>query len=242
MENIKLMSSYDNELWKSFYTPNDPLTKRYKEIIDEYEGLPATFYILKDTPDSYGLANLEIKSKYIKKIKTTPLLSKLINGNYKTEKSKSDDKIVKDTNFFVNNLPSFNKYKDTDDLTYIINNHRLLIIEILEYYAKTPSTSLRTIEGRIVGLMRIFYIAYGTKKYDLYQKYSIIVYELNNQFKLDKNKQQFSEREEKANVEFEIILAKQKQLKEQYDALKNKLTNQAYELNQDLVIVSLYGR
>ena len=100
MENIKLMSSYDNELWKSFYTHNDVLTKRYENVIDKYEDLPATFYILKDTPDSYGLANLEIKSKYVKKIKTTPLLSKLINGDYETEKSKSDDKIVKDINFF----------------------------------------------------------------------------------------------------------------------------------------------
>ena len=142
MENIKLMSSYDNELWKSFYTPNDVLTKRYENAINKYENLPATFYILKDTPESYGLANLEIKSKYAKQIKTTPLLSKLINCDYETDKSKSDNKISKGISFFVNNLPSFNKYKDTDDLSYIINNHRLLVIEILEYYAKKPTTSL----------------------------------------------------------------------------------------------------
>ena len=75
------------------------------------------------------------------------------------------------------------KYDKTDDLTYIINNHRLLITELLEYYAKTPSTSLRTIEGRIAGMMRIFYIAYGTKNYYLYQKYSIMMFELYNIFK-----------------------------------------------------------
>ena len=45
----------------------------------------------------------------------------------------------------------------------------------------------------------------------------------------------------KANVDFEIILAKQKQLKEQYDAVKNKSSNEAYRLNQDLLIVSLYS-
>ena len=159
MENIKLMSSYDNELWKSFYTPDDALTKRCLSAIDKYNDLPATFYILQDTPDSFGLANLEIKSKILKKIKTIPLLSKLTNGEYQTETSKSDNKILEDIKFFCNNIPSFKKYDKTDDLSYIINNHRLLVIEILEYCAKTPTISLRTIEGRIVGMMRIFYIA-----------------------------------------------------------------------------------
>ena len=107
MENIKLMTDYKNELWKHFNNPNDALTTRYISAIDKYENLPATFYILKDTPESYGLANLEIKPKYIKKIKTTPLLSKLINSDYETEKSNSDNKISKDIKFFYNNLPSF---------------------------------------------------------------------------------------------------------------------------------------
>ena len=43
------------------------------------------------------------------------------------------------------------KYKNTDDLTFIIHNHRLLILEFFEYY-KNKNTSLKTLEGRITGI------------------------------------------------------------------------------------------
>ena len=125
-------SSYNNPLWNHFYIPNDNITKRFKEVLNDYENLPANFYYYKDIPESYGLPLLELKKEYIKPIKQIPLLSKLINGDYQTEKSKSDYKIAKDIKFITNNLPSFQKYKQTDDLTYIINNHRLLLLESLE--------------------------------------------------------------------------------------------------------------
>ena len=125
-------SSYNNPLWNHFYIPNDNITKRFKEVLNDYENLPANFYYYKDISESYGLPLLELKKEYIKHIKQIPLLSKLANGDYQTEKSKSDYKIVKDIKFITNNLPSFQKYKQTDDLTYIINNHRLLLLESLE--------------------------------------------------------------------------------------------------------------
>ena len=78
-------------------------------------------------------------------------------------------KIVKDIKFITNNVPPFKKYKNTDNLTYIINNHRLLILEFLEH-CKNKITSLKTLEDRINGILRIFFIAYENKKYDLYQK------------------------------------------------------------------------
>ena len=150
--------------------------------------MPANFYYYKDIPESYGPPLLELKKEYIKPIKRIPLLSKLKNSEYQTEKSKSDYKIVKDIKFITNNLPSFKEYKNTDDLTYIINNHRLLILLILEYY-KNKNASLKTLEGRITGILRIFYIAYENKKYDLYQKYSILMLELLFSFKQDEDEQ-----------------------------------------------------
>ena len=63
-------------------------------------------------------------------------------------------------------------------------NHRLLVLEILEYY-KHKNALLKTLEGRFVGLLRIFYIAYETKRYDLYQKYSIMMLDLLFAFKQD---------------------------------------------------------
>ena len=117
-----------------------------------------------------------MKKEYVRQIKNIPLLSRLERGDYQTDKSKSDYKIVKDIKFFINNLPSFQKYKGQDDLTFLIQNHRLLMLEILEWYS--DDTSLKTIEGRIVALLRILYIAYGIKTYELYQKYSILSIEV----------------------------------------------------------------
>ena len=155
-------SAYTNPLWEHFYIPNDNITKRFKKVLNDYENLPANFYYYKDIPESYGLPLLELKAEYVKPIKQIPLLSNLKNGDYETDKSKSDYKIVKDITLFTNNLPSFKKYKQTEDLSYIINNHRLLILEIFEYY-KHKNISWKTLEGRITGKLRIFFIAYGNK-------------------------------------------------------------------------------
>lgn len=228
--------SRDAQLDKSqFYHPKDKLTTLYNQIMANNDKLPPTFYNNK-TAESYGIGNLEIKKKFLKPLNQRPLYSKLVNGEYETDKSKSDiTKISKDISFFRNNLPSFLKYKTTDDLTWIIKEHRKLLIEMLQYYNERPTTSLTTIEGRIVGIMRVFYIAYQTKNYELYKKYSAMVFDLRDYFKLDEHKQELNPREEKAFVPFEVILGKQKQLQEEF---KEKGT---YKLNQDLVLVSLYS-
>ena len=62
--------------------------------------------------ESYGLPLLELKVDYIKPIKQIPSLSKLINGDYQTEKSKSDYQIAKDITFITNKLLSFKEYKN----------------------------------------------------------------------------------------------------------------------------------
>jgi hypothetical protein len=189
---------------EQFYHPRDNLTQHYDKIMDENERLPPTFYN-NHTVESYGIGNLEIKKPHLKSLKVIPLFSKLINKDYETEKSSSDSKIAKDINFMRNNLPSFKKYKEVDNLDWVIKEHRKLFIEILQYYTERPSTSLTTIEGRVVGMMRIFYIAYETKQYELYKKYSAIVFDLRDYFKLDENKQELNPREEKAFVPFEIV-------------------------------------
>ena len=114
-----------------FYIPNDNLTKVYNKIMDENEKLPPSFYD-NGTDDSFGLGNLEIKKEFIKPIKKIPLYPKLADGDYQTTKSSSDWKITKDINFMVNKIPSFHKYKDTDELDWVIKEHRKLFIEILD--------------------------------------------------------------------------------------------------------------
>ncbi len=74
------------------------------------------------------------KRRFIKPIKSKPLYSKLLNGSYHTDRTSSDQNIARSIKFFVNNFPSFHKYKDADDLSFIITHHRLLTIDLFEYY------------------------------------------------------------------------------------------------------------
>lgn len=226
-------SSYDNSLWLSFYIPNDKISQKFKDVIDSYTNLPASFYYNKDIKESYGLPLLEIKKDKIRQIKQIPLLSKLSNGDYQTEKSQSDYKIVKDVKFFINNLPSFNQYKNQDDLSFIITHNRLLLLEIFEYY-KDKDASLKTIEGRINAILRIFFIAFKDKKYDLYQKLSILMLDLLFLHKQDEDQQQLNKNEQERFIPFEIVIKFQKDLLEQY-----KL-NPSYKNNQDLLLISMY--
>ena len=212
--------------------PNDSITKRFKEVLNDYENLPANFYYYNNIPESYGLPLLELKSEYMKPIRNIPLLSRLTNGDYQTENSKTDYKIVKDIKFFTNNLPSFKKYKNADDLSYIITNHRSLMLEMFEYY-KIKNPSLKTLEWRITAILRIFYISYDDKKYDLYQKYSIMMLDLLFSFKQDEDNQVLNKNEDEWFIPFEIVIEFQ-------SLLKQYILNPTYKNNQDLSSISLY--
>ncbi len=121
---------------ESFYTPKDKLTTRYAKAMGKLEKLPALFYLANnDNSDSQGTPNLDL-SFFSSNLFKYFEYSKLLDGSYHTEKSNSDPNIARSISFFVNNLPSFKKYKDTDDLSFIIDYNRLLTIELFEYYAK----------------------------------------------------------------------------------------------------------
>ena len=50
-----------------------------------------------------------------------------------------------------------------------------------------------------------------------------------------------SEEEMKKFVSFDIVLDKQKELKKQFELITNKQSTIAYDLNQDLLLISLYS-
>jgi len=181
-------SEWNNEFWlKHFYTPKDNTTQEYIEATDKLgDFLPANFRLINGEQSAFGVANLELKDEYKKPIKKIPLFSKLVNGDYETASSKSDKiNIACSIKFFYNNLASFKQYKNQDDITWVINNHRQLVAEILEYYADKEKTSLATIKSRFNAITRIFRLAFETKNYELYDKDSSLVIFLNNQFEDD---------------------------------------------------------
>ena len=84
-EKVDMFISEETPYWRAtFYTPNDYITDKYFEVVEYYEKLPASIQL--------GLGNLEVIEP--EPIKHTPLLSKLINGDYHTAQSKSDKNIA----------------------------------------------------------------------------------------------------------------------------------------------------
>ena len=232
----------DHPFWQDFYTPKDDITDRYMKVVDKLgDFLPANFALYKEEATTFGVANLELKQEFIKDIKKIPLFSNLVKKEYETAQSKSDKNISASVKFFYNNLPSFKKYKTVDAIDWVVKEHRLLTVEILEYYAKKEKTSLATIKSRFNAITRIFRIAYETKNYQLYTKYSGLVIFLGAQFEDDEFNNELSDLELKKFITFDVVLNKQRQLQQQFEGMQNKLTTTAYDVNQDLLLISLYS-
>ena len=243
---IEDWSEPSNPFWKdNFHTPRDNTTQEYMEATSSsklLDFLPASFALIYDVPESFGVANLELNPDLVKPIKQIPLYSKLSKGDYETAGSKSDKtNIAGSIKFFKNNLASFVQYKETDDISWVIHQHRQLVTEILEYYGNKEKTSLTTIKSRFNAITRIFRIAYETKNYELYVKYSSLVIFLSRQFEADEFDNELSEEELKKFVTFDVVLNKQKELQKQFELIKNKNSVIGYDLNQDLLLISLYS-
>ena len=262
-------NSYENPFWEKFITPADTITSRYMTATDELmDVLPATFLLVHDAPESFGVANLELKREYVKPIVSIPSYSKLNNKEYETQQTKSDENIAASIKFFRNQLPSFQQYQEDDDISWVVKEHRLLVIEIFEYYAevakaaksakaakaareargaiddvkeKKKMPSIATIKSRFNAITRIFRIAYQTKKYELYEKYSGLVIFLGMHFDLDEFKNELSDLEREKFVPFNQILDIQQKLQKEFELMVNKQTVKAYDINQELLLVSLYS-
>ena len=234
---------YNNPFWVNhFFTPQDGITNLYKQATQILASiLPANFQLYDDEETAFGVANLELKDEYKRAIRKIPLLSKLINGDYQTQTSKSDKNIASSIKFFINNLPSFQRYKNTDDISWVITQHRLLMAELLDYYSKQANPRIATIKSRINAMTRIFRIAYETKNYELYDKYSALVIFLTQFFEDDEFNNELSDIELKKFIPFDIVWFKQYELEQQFDMIVDKRTQTAYDLNQDLLLVSLYS-
>ena len=64
---------------------------------------------------------------------------------------------------------------------------------------------------------------------------------LGSHFKDDEFDNELSEIEAKKFITFDIVLDKQKELEKQFELIKNKKSITGYDLNQDLLLVSLYS-
>jgi hypothetical protein len=72
---IEDWSEPSHPFWKdNFYTPQDNTIEEYKEATDKLLNfLPARFALIDNTPETFGVANLELNPDLVKPIKTIPL-------------------------------------------------------------------------------------------------------------------------------------------------------------------------
>jgi len=178
-----------------FYTPDDEITRKYFEIVENYERLPASIVD--------GLGNLEVKEP--EPIKEIPSFNKLINGHYQTAQSKSDKNISSSIKFFFNNLPSFKQFKNQDNLDWVVKYHRLLTTELLEY-SLNHNSSIATLKSKFNAITRIIRLSYKSKQPDLYEKFSYIVFDLGVYFEDDEFDNELSPEEERKRKSFKILL------------------------------------
>ena len=238
LSNPKLAADYgriDHPFWrKYFFIPDDMCTDLMMKSIEMYEinFFPASFM--------EGIPLLDIKPEYYKPMKQAPLYSKLINGDYEIASSKSDKNIANTVKFFRNNFISFAHLKDEDDLSWIVSGHRAITLEIL-HYSFVNKSSISTIKSKFNALTRLIRIAYDTKAYPLYEKYSSLVLFLRYHFDSNDWDNELNDFEKKKFIDFSEVLKIQKRLQTQFESLVNKHTKTAYDLNNDLLLISLYS-
>ena len=235
----KDMYDPENPFWtKHYYTPNDVINNEYIRLTNSYgdafSKLPPIFL--------NGIAQLEEKAEYKVPFKQAVSFKKLKAGEYETKGSKSDKTNISSViSFFTRNLPSFQKYKDVDDLSWVFKENRKLLIELLEY-SFLRSLAITTIKSKLNAICRIIRIGLKTKNDYTYQKYAYLVASIGLQQEDVDDTNRLSELEVKKFVPFEFILMKQLELEQKFNSLskQQQSTPQAYKLNQDLLLVSLY--
>jgi hypothetical protein len=219
-----------------FRTPRDEITQRFKAVMQ-------TPYYKQMLPDiiQQGLANLQEKEEY--KQKTIPLFSLIKTGAYEKEYANYDVDNTKDNiNFFLNNLPSFKQYRKHNKLDWIIDQHRLLALEIFEYYTKNENgVSPSTLGARFNIILRVMRIAYDNKKAPIYKLYSTIVFAFKNIVSNKEGENQLNRYEKDKFIHWEDVLHIQKTMQSEFNAIKNKKMQTAYDLNNDLLLISIYS-
>jgi hypothetical protein len=222
----------NSEFYTKYFTaPNDSITQRLKAI--DFSNTKDKVQILQ------AITNFELQGIDTIKLKDISF-DKFKAGEYHNTKSQSDPRYTDKIKGFISKYSSFSN--DTgDDLSWIVRKHRLLLTEILEY-SIPRKLSLSSIEAEINVILRIMLITLGTRLHPLYMKYQTFVAELKKSVRQREGTNQLNELEAaRGLVPWPEWLDRQKDLQNRFYAIGNKQTKQAYALNQELLLVSLYS-
>ena len=113
----------------------------------------------------------------------------------------------------MNNLESFQQFKNQDNSDWVVKYHRLLTAELLEY---SLNHHFSTLKSKFNATTRIMRLAFKSKRPHLYEKFSYIVYDLGAYFAEDEFDNELSPKEEHKFISWEIVMSRQKQSERQF--------------------------
>lgn len=228
---IEVVRDDASNIYKELVYAKSDLTDKIKKLID---GFPVNFL-----PQLWkGLVPLYDYKKSIK-MKPDILLSKLTKGDYHTKSSKSDIKHSKTIKTVIKNFPYFKNYTG-NDLTYFITNHLNYLYDTLNHIF-TKKLSIPTFKSYIDTLLRIMAVSFiNPKNNPIYIKYATLSKSLGNQQEKLDDDNVLNENEATRYIDWQIVLKKQKDLYDIFNKIENKNTKEAYNINLDLILISLY--
>ena len=228
---VEVVRDSSSKIYKDLMYKRTDLTDKIKKLIDAF---PIDFL-----PDLFkGLVPLYIEKEPIS-IKQKVFLTKLKNGDYHTVRSKSDGNKASTIKSVIKNFPFFKDFKE-DDLSFFIKNHLHYLYDAL-HHIFSKKLAISTFKGYIDTLLRIMNISFANpKKNPVYIKYATLSKSLGFQQEKIDDDNTLNENESTRYIEWDVVLKKQKELYDTFNKIQNKNTKEAYDVNLDLILLSLY--
>jgi len=215
-----------------FRSPNDAIKRRINAL-DMNEFAQAVTIKLLMNYEVNNLDTMDIEDVSFQELR---------DGKYQSGRSHSDAQVSDRIRALTNMLPSFARYQNRDDISWIIQKHRLLFLELCENVLNNDESKSK-IESYLYAIMRVMKRALGSARHILYAKYDALYLMIRDDIRSDEGNNKLNKAELKKGglIDWNTVIEKQKELERTFQQAQNKQTKQAYTINQDLMLLSLYS-
>ena len=229
---IKLREIYQNNIWD--------LENRFEELRLYYGDIGVSPTIAWEEMIQYlDLKNIPPYRKVS--------LKALIDGEYSKVGTEGKENNIKTEQgygnrikFYTKTFADFQKYKDTDDISWVLTDNRLLLFNIMDYHNRN-NHSLPTLENELTTIVRVIKLILINPDHEIRWKYSVLQMALSgiNKYK-DNLNQIISVNELRSFIPYEILLDEVDKLEAKYKQSIGRVSiDNELQLNQILLAVSL---
>lgn len=232
---------YNNNIWN--------LKKRFEDLTTHFNQLGVSTEIAWNN----GVLYLDTKNPLA--IRTTSL-TKLLKGEYKAIATDRPNTIGTEKTygtrikFFTSNFEPFNQFKGQEDLSWVLQYNRLLLLEILKYH-NSKNNSIIALNNDLKCIIRVIKLILENPNHELRWKYSALQISLADLERLKDDKNKITTAQEiKSFIPYEQLMDIVDNLENNYNKELEKLSpqlrndgskhsNQLFQLNQLLIAVAI---